>query len=188
MKKLLFSIAASTIAALGFTSSPSAEDINHQSLLLRSVAVTCKIEESITFYRDVMGQDIIEDQTFSGSGVQKYIDVQDGGPVRFVIMGGSGVYPGGQVVGGNIAFMGIVDKSDPACSGDVVNRPGRQGSTILPHRVSNIDEIAKRAKAAGHEILFDVKPSGTGLSRNMMLFDPNGNIVEVFQINTARIK
>jgi hypothetical protein len=44
------------------------------------------------------------------------------------------------------------------------------------------------AKAVEHEILFDVKVSGTGVSRNMMLFDPNGNIVEFFQVNTARIK
>lgn len=173
---------------LGLSATAQSEEINHQSLLLRSVAVTCKVEESIAFYRDIMGQEIIEDVTFSGSGIQKYIDVKDGGDVRFVIMGGAGVYPGGQVVGGNIAFMAIMDADDPACRGDVENRRGRQGSTILPHRVSNIDEIAKRAKAAGHEILFDVKASGTGLSRNMMLFDPNGNIVEVFQINTARIK
>lgn len=164
------------------------ETLNHQSLLLRGVTVTCKIEESITFYRDVMGQKIIEDVTFSGSGIQKYIDVQDGGDVRFVIMGGSGVYPGGQVVGGNIAFMAIVDDSDPSCEAPIVNKRGQQGSIIFPHRVSNIDEIAKRAKAAGHEILFDVKASGTGLSRNMMLFDPNGNIVEVFQINVVAIK
>lgn len=164
------------------------ETLNHQSLLLRGVTVTCKIEESIAFYRDVMGQKIIEDVTFSGPGVQKYIDVQDGGDVRFVIMGGSGVYPGGQVVGGNIAFMAILDESDPSCDVPVVNKRGQQGSIIYPHRVSNIDEIAKRAKAAGHEVLFDVKASGTGLSRNMMLFDPNGNIVEVFQINIVAIK
>jgi predicted enzyme related to lactoylglutathione lyase len=164
------------------------ETADHQSLLLRAVTVTCRIEESITFYRDVMGQSVIEDQTFSGPGVQRYIDVADGGDVRFVIMGGTGRYPGGQVVGGNIAFMAIVDATDPACEGDPVNRRGRQGSMILPHRVSDIDEIARRAKAGGHEILFDVKPSGTGLSRNMMLFDPNGNIVEVFQINTAVIR
>ncbi len=186
MKFLSLYIAVSL--SLGWTTVSSAQEINHQSLILRSVAVTCKIEESITFYRDIMGQEVIEDQTFTGSGIQKYIDVKDGGAVRFVIMGGSGKYPGGQVVGGNIAFMGIVDTDDPACSGEVEKRRGRQGSTILPHRVSNIDEIAKRAKAAGHEILFDVKASGTGLSRNMMLFDPNGNIVEVFQINVTRIR
>ncbi len=188
MKKYFNLIATSLAFGMACTGTLKAEDINHQSLLLRSVAVTCKVEESITFYRDVMGQQIIEDVTFEGSGIQKYIDVADGGKVRFVIMGGSGVYPGGQVVGGNIAFMGIVDPDDPACSGEVVNRRGRQGSTILPHRVSNIEEIAKRAEAAGHKILFDVKASGTGLSRNMMLFDPNGNIVEVFQINTAVMK
>jgi len=66
-----------------------------------------------------MGQGIIEDVTFEGSGIQKYIDVQDGGKVRFVIMGGAGVYLGGQVVGGNIAFMGIVNSNDPSCADTV---------------------------------------------------------------------
>lgn len=187
LKVLMAGFIAATVAAPGWAEDHE-ETLNHQSLLLRGVTVTCKIEESITFYRDVMGQRIIEDVTFSGPGVQKYIDVQDGGDVRFVIMGGSGVYPGGQVVGGNIAFMAIVDDSDLSCDVPVVNKRGQQGSIIFPHRVSNIDEIAKRAKAAGHEILFDVKSSGTGLSRNMMLFDPNGNIVEVFQINVVAIK
>ena len=175
-------------AVLMIATTAVAEDHNHQSLLLRAVTVTCKVDESIAFYRDVMGQNIIEDVTFEGSGIQRYIDVQDGGKVRFVILGGSGIYPGGQVVGGNIAFMGILDKDDPSCGDGVENKRGQQGSMILPHRVSDIEEIAVRAKAAGHEILFDVKPSGTGLSRNMMLYDPNGNIVEVFQINTAIIK
>ncbi len=184
----LFSYTAVVMAAAIATLPAQAEDHDHQSLLLRAVTVTCKIEESIAFYRDVMGQSIIEDVTFSGPGVQKYIDVQDGGDVRFVIMGGTGVYPGGMVVGGNVAFMAIVDDSDPACNEPIENHPGRQGSMILPHRVSDIDEIAKRAKAAGHEILFDVKASGTGLSRNMMLYDPNGNIVEVFEINVVAIK
>lgn len=192
MKRTALKTLVAGFVALGVTSPSWADDdedaLNHQSLLLRGVTVTCKIEESIAFYRDVMGQKIIEDVTFSGPGVQKYIDVQDGGDVRFVIMGGSGVYPGGQVVGGNIAFMAILDESDPSCDEPVVNKRGQQGSIIYPHRVSNIDEIAKRAKAAGHEILFDVKASGTGLSRNMMLFDPNGNIVEVFQINIVAIK
>jgi catechol 2,3-dioxygenase-like lactoylglutathione lyase family enzyme len=186
MKKL--SLSLSTALMLSLSAPAQSEELDVQSLLLRSVAVTCKVEDSIAFYRDIMGQDIIEDMVFSGSGIQKHIEVADGGDVRFVIMGGSGKYPGGQVVGGNIAFMAILDPDDPACAGEVVNHRGRQGSTILPHRVSDIEEIAKRAKAAGHEILFDVKASGTGLSRNMMLFDPNGNIVELFQINTARIK
>ena len=44
------------------------------------------------------------------------------------------------------------------------------------------------AAKVGHEILFDVKVSGTGLSQNMMLFVPNGNIFEFFQVNTARSK
>ncbi|MDX2143874.1 MAG: hypothetical protein SFV19_11010, partial [Rhodospirillaceae bacterium] len=61
------------------------------------------------------------------------------------------------------------------------------GGHIHPLRVSDIDEIAKRAKAKGVEILFGPKVSGTRLSRNMMMFDPNGRIVEVFEINLTKI-
>ncbi len=176
------------LAAAVLCAGSAAAESGLQSLLLRAVTVTCDVEASIRFYRDVMGQQIVEDATFSGPGVQRYIDVDDDTEVRFVIMGGAGQYPGGQVVGGNVAFMGILDADQPSCSDRTENRRGREGSLILPHRVSDIEEIARRAKAAGHEILFDVKPSGTGLSRNMMLFDPDGNIVEIFELNTAVIK
>ena len=82
--------------------------------------------------------------------------------------------------------MGIEDPKAPACKDTkVVNRRARQGDSIHPHRVANIDEIARRARAKGVEILFGPRRSGSGLSRNMMMFDPNGRIVEVFELTFA---
>ncbi|MBL8645046.1 MAG: hypothetical protein JNK21_14015, partial [Rhodospirillaceae bacterium] len=123
------------------------------------------------------------------AGAARYLNVSPDAKVRFVVMKGSGVYPGGEIIGGRVAFMGIDDPKGPACkdADKQKNQRGVHGSHIHPHRVANIDEIANRARAKGVEILFDPKLSGSRLSRNMMMFDPNGRIVEVFEINVAKI-
>lgn len=174
-------------AAVWLSGSARAEDV--QSLLLRSVTVTCKLEESVAFYRDILGQEVITDQAVDAKAAGRYLDVSPLAKVRFVVLKGSGVYPGGEIIGGRVAFMGIDDKKSPACRDTVFerNRKGGQGSHIHPMRVSNIDEIERRAKAKGVEILFGPKPSESKLSRNMMMFDPNGVIVEVFEVNIAKL-
>jgi hypothetical protein len=48
--------------------------------------------------------------------------------------------------------------------------------------VKGLDQIYAKLQAAGFEVLFAPRTSGTGLSRNMMAFDPNGNIVELFEM------
>ena len=159
-----------------------------QSLLLRSVTVTCKLDESIAFYRDILGQEVIEDVKQDAVRAQSFLDVTPNAEVRFVVMKGSGIYPGGEIIGGRVAFMGIKDPGGNACKdvAKMTNHRGVQGSHIHPHRVANIDEISSRAKAAGVQILFGPQNSSSGLSRNMMMFDPNGLVVEVFEINTSK--
>ncbi|MSO97745.1 MAG: hypothetical protein EXR11_05940 [Rhodospirillaceae bacterium] len=176
------------VAVLALCGGAQAQEAKVQSVLLRSVTVTCKLEESIAFYRDILGQEVMEDNVQSPDGAMRFLDVGPMSKVRFVIMRGSGVYPGGEIIGGRIAFMGIEDPKAPACkdAANVKNQRGVQGSEIHPHRVANIDEIAKRAKAKGVEILFGPKVSGSRLSRNMMMFDPNGRIVEVFEVNITK--
>ncbi len=186
---MLRAVLIPAVAALALSTSVQAQEAKVQSMLLRSVTVTCKLEESIAFYRDILGQEVMEDGIQSPDGAMKFLDTNPNSKVRFVIMRGSGVYPGGEIIGGRVAFMGIEDPKAPACK-DVAklkNQRGIQGSEIHPHRVSNIDEIAKRAKAKGVEILFGPKVSGSRLSRNMMMYDPNGRIVEVFELNLSKI-
>jgi catechol 2,3-dioxygenase-like lactoylglutathione lyase family enzyme len=166
-----------------------AEENPVQSLLLRSVTVTCKLEESIAFYRDILGQEVIEDVKQDAVRAASFLDVTPEAEIRFVVMKGSAVYPGGEIIGGRVAFMGINDPKGPACkdAAKPANRRGVHGSHIHPHRVANIDEIARRARDRGVEILFGPRPSGTRKSRNLMMFDPNGRIVEVFEINVGKI-
>jgi predicted enzyme related to lactoylglutathione lyase len=175
-------------AGLAISGAAQAQENKVQSMLLRSVTVTCKLEESIAFYREILDQVVIEDAMQGGEGAMKYLDVTPEAKVRFVIMKGSGVYPGGEIIGGRVAFMGIDDPKGNACKDaeKVKNQRGVQGSHIHPMRVANIDEIARRAKANKVEILFGPKVSGSRLSRNMMMFDPNGRIVEVFEVNITK--
>jgi catechol 2,3-dioxygenase-like lactoylglutathione lyase family enzyme len=178
-----------SIVGVMFATAASAQENEVQSLLLRSVTVTCKLEESIAFYRDVLGQEVIEDVKQGADGANRYLDVTKDAEIRFVVMKGSAVYPGGEIIGGRVAFMAINDPKGKACA-DVdkqKNRKGAHGSHIHPMRVANLDEIYRRAVAKKVEILFPPKASGSRLSRNMMMFDPNGRIVEVFEINITKI-
>jgi hypothetical protein len=95
---------------------------------------------------------------------------------------GRAEYAGGPILGGRKAFIGI---DDPAHAGKEfrrANRRGTHGDTILPHRVQNLDEIVRRLKAERFEFLFEPRVSPTGLSRNCMVFDGDGQIVELFEI------
>ncbi len=58
---------------------------------------------------------------------------------------------------------------------------------MLPHRVANVTETARRARRAGVHIFNGPGPSGTRRSTSMMRKDPNGNIVELFETNIKRI-
>ena len=98
-----------------------------------------------------------------------------------VVLRGRAEYPGGPITGGRIAFIAI---SDPARTPGVVraNHRGTQGDLIFPHRVKGLDAIYAKLVAAGFEILFAPRVTPSGLSRNMMVFDPNGHIVELFEL------
>ncbi len=111
-----------------------------------------------------------------------WLDVSPQAEVRHVTLRGKGEYPGGSIAGGRISFIGVREPDGRMPPPAHPNRRGSRGDTILPHRVKGLDEIHEKLKAAGFEILFAPRTSSTGLSRNMMVFDPNGNIVELFEL------
>ncbi|MDX2144941.1 MAG: VOC family protein [Rhodospirillaceae bacterium] len=182
---------ALTAALLALASPVLAEDPPVQALLLRSVTVTCKLDESIAFYRDILNQKVIQERDFTADVIKPYVDA-DGGTVRLVVMEGRGEYPGGPIMGGRVAFMGVIgNDGGPACkqmnknAADKVKRGGWHGETIMPFRVSNIDEITRRLKAKGYTIAFEPQASPVGVSRNMIAYDPNGVLLELFETNIA---
>jgi catechol 2,3-dioxygenase-like lactoylglutathione lyase family enzyme len=152
-----------------------------QSLLLRSVIVTHDLDASVQFYRDILGQEIIEERTLNAKRSQSFLDVSEGATVTFMVFAGRGEYPGGPIQGGRIALMGI-DDPQAAPSAVAANRRGQHGDMILPHRVGNLDEIYSQIVDAELEVLYPPRTSSTGRSRTMMVFSPTGQIVELFEL------
>ncbi len=185
MKILAASIA---IFSVLIGSAHSADEPPVQSLLLRAVITTCKLDESIAFYRDILAQRVIQERDFTPDVINRYTAVSDTGTVRLVVMEGRGEYPGGPILGGRIAFMGILDDPDgPGCKDmdKKTTRPGHHGDPVPPFRVGNIDEIHRRLLAGGYEVSFPPTRSPVGLSRNMIAYDPNGVLLELFELNIA---
>jgi catechol 2,3-dioxygenase-like lactoylglutathione lyase family enzyme len=153
-----------------------------QSILLRAVTVTYDVERSLLFYRDILGQEVVEDVPLQTERARVWLDCSPQAVVRHLILRGSGEYPGGPIAGGRISFISVKEPDGKKPPPAHPNRRGSQGDTILPHRVKGLDQIYAKLQAAGFEVLFPPRTSGTGLSRNMMVFDPNGNIVELFEM------
>ena len=154
-----------------------------QSLLLRSVTVTYDIDRSLLFYRDILGQEVVEDVPLSTERARTWLDCSPQAQVRHLTLRGEAEYPGGPIAGGRISFISVREPDGRRPAPAHPNRKGSQGDTILPHRVKGLDQIHARLKTANFEFLFTPRVSSTGLSRNMMVFDPNGNIVELFELN-----
>ncbi|MBL8628482.1 MAG: hypothetical protein JNM81_02565 [Rhodospirillaceae bacterium] len=196
-KRLLLLVAATLISAQStYAGSARADDaaarIPVQSLLLRAVTVTCKLDESIAFYRDVLNQRVLEDSVRDGARVSQYVDIPISGQVRLVLMGGSGSYPGGDIMGGHIAFIGITEPKKADACRDAERLPkhahearAKAGDVLFSMRVANLDEVAARAAKVNALVLVKPGPSGSGQARNMMMMDPNGRIIEAFEISST---
>lgn len=153
-----------------------------QSLLLRAVTVTYDLERSLLFYRDILRQEVVEDVPLAAERARRWLDCSAQAEVRHLTLRGTGEYPGGPIAGGRISFISVREPDGKVPPLAHPNRKGSHGDTILPHRVRGLDEIYAKLKAAGFEVLFPPQVSSTGLSRNMMVFDPNGHIVELFEL------
>jgi catechol 2,3-dioxygenase-like lactoylglutathione lyase family enzyme len=166
----------------GVSAADTTQEKPTQSILLRAVSITYDLERSLVFYRDILGQDVLEDVPLSAERAASWLEVSPQAKIRFVVLRGKGEYPGGPIAGGRIAFIAIDDPEHPPGSVKKINRRGVHGDVILPHRVANLDGIVRRLKAEKFEFLFEPRVSPTGLSRNCMVFDPNGHIVELFEL------
>ena len=174
---------AAALVALVWLAAPYAataeEEQPIKSMTIRTMIVTCKTDETIKFYEYVLGQKVAWD----GFAPPSLVPVIWGGDpnlkIRFIQMEGNGEYPAGNILGTPVGFLGIDDPESPACK-PVEGGKIEHGTVILPTRVQNIFEIEKRAKELGAEILYGPHPSPSRITYHMLLYDPNGIMLEVF--------
>ena len=168
------------LLGLGLTSPVSADEDGVKSVLLRAVTVTYELEASLAFWRDILGQEVVEWEKLDAKRAQSWLNVSEEAEIDFVVLKGDGDHPATYIQGSRITFIGIKDPQRPPH--ETVKRRGEHGDMILVHRVGNLDEIHRRLKAAGHEFLYEPRDSGTGRSRTSMVVDPNGHIVELIEM------
>ncbi len=184
IRKLLLAAAA----WLGCMPAFAQQDVPVQAQMVRTMIVTCKIEESIKFYRDVLGETVQFDGFAPASLVEYFADVPKGTKIRFIIMEGKGEYPAGPIIGSRVGFLGIPDPKSASCKN--MNDPDHRrmhGEIIMPTRVSNTAEIVKRAKAMGIKIAHGPGPSPSSLTTQTLLWDPNGVMLELFELNVTKL-
>ncbi len=185
VRRALAAALLTTLAAVSAAPAVSADKpvAPVQSILLRAVTVTYDLDRCLLFYRDILGQELMELNRLDTTRSQRYLEIGPRAEVWFASLRGRGEYAGGAVTGGRIAFIGLKDPdASPEARAPIKGRKGRQGDAILPHRVSNLDEIMARLQRNGFEVLVPPTVSSTGLSRSAMVFDPNGKIVELFEL------
>lgn len=168
--------------------SAPAEDAPIQAQMVRTMIVTCKIDETVRFYRDVLGMRVMRDD--GGAPVQvapMIMAIPQDAIMRMAIFDGKGEYPAGRIMGSRIGMLGVTNPDDPACQNvDEPNRRALHGDVVIPIRVSNTAEILKRARAMGIEILKS-SPSPSRRTIQTLLFDPNGIVLELFELNVTPI-
>jgi catechol 2,3-dioxygenase-like lactoylglutathione lyase family enzyme len=159
-----------------------------QSVLTRAMILTDRLDASIAFYRDVLGQEIIEDRVMETDIGREFIDGGANAKYRLVVFKGEMELPGSTIAGGRVGVIAIDDPDAPKGIQDgMKNRRGRAGDTILVFQVKRIDEIATRARAAGVRILFGPQVSPHRLARHMLMVDPNGMLCELIELYQARV-
>jgi catechol 2,3-dioxygenase-like lactoylglutathione lyase family enzyme len=151
-----------------------------QSVMLRSVIVTHKLHDSIYFYRDILGQKIIERRVLDTTRSQTFIATSSDAVITHIILEGSGEFPGDPIIGGRMSLIGVDDPNSEFNESSA--HPARHGDVIFSHRVSNLDEIYQRIQAKELEVLYPPRISSTGRSRTMMVYDPNGKIIELYEL------
>lgn len=164
------------------------EDSPIQAQMVRTMIITCKIDETVRFYRDVLGMRVMRDD--GGAPVQVaplIMAIPQDAIMRMAIFDGKGEYPAGRIMGSRIGMLGVTNPDDPACAtADESNRRGLHGDIVIPIRVSNTGAILERAKAMGIEILKS-GPSPSRRTIQTLLFDPNGIVLELFELNVTPI-
>ncbi len=78
-----------------------------------------------------------------------------------------------------VSWLKLVDPDASPATGVALGLDAASGIRYLTFEIDNVDEIWAQAVAAGAEIFHDLAPFGDRGITMGMLFDPDGNVVEL---------
>lgn len=149
---------------------------------LRSASfVTNDIEACVKFYSMLLGYHVLGESTITAEKSRQVVGAGgDRRVTRYVSMAPKGWTIENQDLRAGVSFIEIEGAAPSPFDQDGA-RASRAGELVLAHRVTNIEEIARRAKEIDAPIVAPLGKSGSGKSMSMAVLDPNGVRVEMYE-------
>lgn len=147
--------------------------------LRSSSFVTLDLDASVAFYTTYLGYKELGRSEITADKSRQVVGAIRPGTVRYVSLAPAAWTRENNAYAG-ISFIEISDADASPFNQDGA-RASRAGELVLAHRVSNIDEIARRMANAGVPVVAPLGLSGSGRSRSMAVLDPNGIRVEMYE-------
>ena len=170
----------STILAAMLLAAAAALADNPPTAQLRSASfVTRDLDASVAFYTEYLGYKELGRSEVTAEKSRQVVGAIAEGTVRYVSLAPA-VWTREDNAHAGISFIEITTANESPFDQNA-QRASRAGELILAHRVSNIDEIARRMAENDVPIVAPLGLSGSGKSRSMAVLDPNGIRVEMYE-------
>ncbi|MEM7502568.1 MAG: VOC family protein [Pseudomonadota bacterium] len=147
---------------------------------LRSASfVTSDIEASVAFYTEYLGYKVLGRSEVTAPKSRAVVGAQTESTVRYVSLAPA-MWSRDNSDYAGLSFIEIPE-ADASPFDQDPTRASRAAEPILAHRVTNIDEIARRMAEDNVPVVTPLGLSGSGKSRSMAVLDPNGLRVELYE-------
>lgn len=166
-------------AALAYLAAAAVADEPPTAQLRSASFVTHDIEASVAFYTEYLGYKVLGRSEITAPKSRAVVGAVAEGTVRYASLAPA-MWSRENSDYAGLSFIEIRDAGASPFDQDPT-RPSRAAEPILAHRVTNIDEIARRMAADDVPIVTPLGPSGSGKSRSMAVLDPNGLRVELYE-------
>lgn len=168
------------LACLGLLLAASAFADDAPTANLRSASfITLDLDASVAFYTKYLGYKELGRSEITAEKSRRVVGAVADGPVRYVSLAPAmWTREDNKYAGISFIEIGVAEASP---FDQDAGRASRAGELVLAHRVTNIDEIARRMAADGVPVVAPLGLSGSGKSRSMAVLDPNGIRVEMYE-------
>lgn len=133
------------------------------------------MDRSLTFYRDLLGMDVVLDTEMSGDMLDKEVGLA-GAHIRFVLLQGQGEMP----------YLELLQYyAPPGESYPLTATPADVGAHHISLIVADIDEAYRTLSAAGVRFNYPPQEVDSGTLKGhwtAYCFDPDGLVIELWQL------
>lgn len=182
-RTLLTLFAAAFLAGIQAPNPAFAQDNETQTTPtahLRSASfVTRDLDASVAFYTDYLGYKELGRSEIDATKSRQVVGAHGNDTVRYVSLAPS-MWTREDNKYAGLSFVEIPSAEESPFDQDA-SRPSRAAELILAHRVTGIDDIAKRMAENDVPFVAPLGLSGSGKSKSMAVLDPNGIRVEMYE-------